>query len=479
MKSALSTTLIVSKEISLQNNINAQKRSTIMSKTKNMTLSCIILAAGKGTRMHSAQAKVLHPIANMPMIQHIVKNAQALNPLDICVVIGPDMQAVESAVTPHSTALQETQNGTGGAVIAAKKTIEANAKKNGHTLIMLGDAPLITPETLTNLVQSAQKTGLSVLGMDALDPKGYGRLIQTKDETISAIIEDKDCKEDQRDITLCNAGLFCAKSDLLLKWLDRLDPNNAQNELYLTDIVKIAATQNVECALSLVDEHEAMGINDKTQLAQAEWLMQERLREAAMLQGVTLQDPQTTYLSADTVLASDVTIEPNVWIGSNVTVENNVTIHAFSHLSDTILKTGTTIGPFARLRGNVIMDEGSVAGNFVEVKNSHFGKGSKAKHLAYIGDTVIGEKTNISAGVITVNYDGFEKHQTTIGSNVMVGCDTTLVAPVTIGDGAYIAAGSAITKNVAPDSLAVARNRPIIREGWAKNYRNKKQKDKK
>lgn len=439
-------------------------------------LACIVLAAGKGTRMKSATPKVLHKIAGRPMINHVTAQAESLSPQKICVVIAPDMDDVADAVSPHATAIQQQQKGTGDAVKAAKDALE---DFKGQILILIGDAPLLTATTLSALRDAAQDTGLAVLGMVTEDPTGYGRLELDDEDFVTAIVEDKDCSAAQKDITLCNAGNFCVDSKLLWQCLDELQNDNAQGEYYLTDIVSLAAAKGVKCGLAVTDEIEALGVNSRNQLAQAEWVMQTRLREAAMAGGVTLLDPETVFLNMDTTFGQDVLIEPNVFIGGNVHIGDHVTIHAYTHLQDTKLGDHVKVGPFARLRGECVLEEGAVIGNFVECKKAHMHEGAKAKHLAYIGDATVGAHSNISAGVITVNYDGYEKHHTTIGSNVMVGCDTTLVAPVTIGDGAYIAAGSAITTDVAPDALAVARNRPIIRDGWAASYRQKKQKSKK
>jgi bifunctional UDP-N-acetylglucosamine pyrophosphorylase/glucosamine-1-phosphate N-acetyltransferase len=435
-------------------------------------LAFIILAAGKGTRMKSSKPKVLHEIANTPMIRHIIEQAEALDPEQIVTVVAPDMDDVSATVAPHSTAIQHQQNGTGDAVKAAKDTLK---DFDGQIIIMIGDTPLITAETLQNLRDAASKTGLSVLGMECDDPSGYGRLITDENNFVTEIVEHKDCEEDQRAITLCNAGHFCADAKLLWDCLDELKSNNAQGEYYLTDIVALAAQKGKKCSLTVTSEEEAMGVNSRAQLAETEFLMQHRLREQALDNGVTMIDPDSVFLSLDTVFGQDVRLEPNIYIGPKVSIGTGSTIYAYSHIVETVIGEHVEIGPFARLRGQARIDNKAAIGNFVEVKKSHFQEGAKAKHLAYLGDAEIGKKTNISAGVITVNYDGFDKHKTTIGAGVMVGCDTTLVAPVSIGDGAYIAAGSTITTNVTADSLAVARNRPIIREGWAASYRKRKQ----
>lgn len=435
-------------------------------------LAFIILAAGKGTRMKSDKPKVLHEVAGLPMIQHIIKQAESLDPKKIIVVTAPDMDDVAKAVHPHEVAVQKTQLGTGDAVKAALPQLDGF---EGDVIILIGDAPLITHATLADLRDAASETGLSVLGMDAEDPTGYGRLITDIDEEwVNAIVEDKDCDNDQKDITLCNAGNFCVASSLLKDCLERLENNNAQAEYYLTDIVGLANDKGVKCGLAVTDEIEAMGVNSRNQLAQAEWVMQTRLRQKAMDMGVTMIDPESVYLSMDTVFDPDVTLEPGVFIGKGVSIAKGAIIYAYSHLQDVVISEDVTVGPFARLRGGAQLDKSASVGNFVEVKKSHFKEGAKAKHLAYLGDADVGKKSNISAGVITVNYDGFDKHRTTIGDGVMVGCDTTLVAPVKVGDGAYIAAGSTITTDVAADALAVARNRPIIRDGWAASNRKKK-----
>lgn len=433
-------------------------------------LACVILAAGKGTRMKSALPKVMHKIAGRTLVGHVIAACEGLSPEKIVVVTAPDMDIVAQEVAPHQAVIQTEQNGTADAVKSARKALDGFT---GDVLILIGDAPLVTTQTLAALRAAAAPTGLAVLGMEVEDPAGYGRLIEDG-QTVAAIVEDRDCTDAQHLIDLCNAGNFCVTGKKLFTWLDRIGTANSQKEYYLTDIVAVAAADGVACGLHVTDEDEATGVNSRAQLAQAEWLMQRRLREAAMDGGVTMVDPETVYLAHDTVIGRDVTIEPNVYFGPGVNIGDNAIIHAFSHLQDVTAGAGVHIGPFARLRDKVVLDEKAQVGNFVEVKKSRFHKGAKAKHLAYIGDATVGEKTNISAGVITVNYDGFDKHHTTIGKNVMVGCDTTLVAPITIGDGADIAAGSAITKDVAPDALAVSRNRAIIREGWAVSYRARK-----
>lgn len=433
-------------------------------------IASIILAAGKGTRMKSDLPKVMHPLGGMPVIAHIVKSCRAAHSDKIIVVTAPDMPDIAATVAPAVTAVQPAQNGTADAVKAARSILEGF---DGPVLILLGDVPLIRPETLTALVIAAEKTGLAVLGFEAADPSGYGRLVTDDKKFVTEIVEDRDCTSDQAKITLCNAGHFCVDGRRLFDWLDRIGNANAQGEFYLTDIVAAAAKDKAGCALVTAPEDEVMGINSRAQLAQAEKILQNKLRQKAMENGVTLTDPDTVYLAADTELAADVVIEPHVYFGPDVTVGRGTTIHAFSHIEGAAIGENASIGPFARIRPQSAIGDRATVGNFVEVNRSELKAGSKSKHMSYLGDAVIGENANIGAGTVFANYDGYNKLATTIGRDVFIGSNSTIVAPLTIGDGAYIAAGGTITMDIEPDALAIARNRPVIRDGWAAEHRAK------
>ena len=417
--------------------------------------------------MKSSLPKVLHKIAGQSMIRYVI---DACAGADITVVVAPDMPEVEAAVAPHKTVIQKNQNGTGDAARSAKEALNGF---HGYVFILNGDLPFIQTETLNRLYEEAQKTGLAILGFETENPYGYGRLI-TSAKHVTDIIEEKDCTEDQRQITLCNAGAYCARGDHLFQWLDQLSSDNAQGEYYLTDIVSIAAKDGVLCRFAVTDEVEVMGVNSKSQLADAEYVMQSHLRERAMENGVTMIDPETVYLSADTSFGQDVVIEPNVFIGAGVTIGNGTIIHAFSHIEGTEIGDYASVGPFARLRPQSKIGHHVTVGNFIEVNRSEFKDGSKSKHMSYIGDAVIGEKSNIGAGTVFANYDGFNKQDTHVGKGVFVGSNSTIVAPLSVGDNALIAAGSTITKNVEADALAISRGEEKSLAGKAADYRRKK-----
>lgn len=430
-------------------------------------ISCIILAAGKGTRMKSSLPKVMHPLAGWPLIRHVVKTTEALGANEIITVIAPGMDSVAAEVSPHKTAVQTTQNGTAD---AAKAALPHMANKSGYTLILLGDVPLITPPTLGALIEAAHETGLSVLGTDLPDPTGYGRLI-TEGIIVNKIVEERDCTPDEREVTLVNSGCFCVKTEYLEKFLNQIGNSNAQNEYYLTDIVEVAAQNNVQCVFLVAPNHEVMGINSRSQLAEAESELQNYLRALAMHNGATLQDPMTTYFSVDTKLGQDVTIEPGVYFGAGVQIGDNVTIHAYSYLEGVTVENNAEIGPFARIRTGSHMGEGASLGNFAELNRSTLKSGAKSKHLSYLGDATIGEKSNIGAGTVIANYDGINKSKTNLESGVFIGSNSTLIAPLHVGTGAYIAAASAITDDVPANALAIARSRTTLRENWADEHR--------
>ncbi len=442
-------------------------------------LGCIILAAGRGTRMKSALPKPLHKVAGLPMIGHCIASAEALSPEKIVVVIGRDMEAMEAAVHPHATALQSEPNGTGGAALAAREHFKGF---DGDILIMFGDTPLVTAETLQRMLdirRAHPSTGVAFSGMNVTAPNTYGRMVMDDDGTLKKIVEYKDASDDERKITLCNGGIVCADGAKLFDWLAQVGNDNAQKEYYLTDLPQIARKDNRQTMVVEVPYAEMQGVNSRADLALVEKIAQQRLRKKHMDNGATLTDPDTVYFAHDTVIGQDVIIEPNVVFGEGVRLANNVTVFAHSHIAGAEIADGAQVGPFARLRPGSHIGKDAKIGNFVETKNAHFGAGAKASHLSYIGDAEVGDKANIGAGTITCNYDGFGKHKTSIGKGAFIGSNTSLVAPVTIGAGAITGAGSTITKDVPDDALGVTRAQQSNLEGWAAKFRARKTKEKK
>jgi bifunctional UDP-N-acetylglucosamine pyrophosphorylase/glucosamine-1-phosphate N-acetyltransferase len=440
-------------------------------------IALIVLAAGKGTRMRSALPKVMHRVAGRSLLGHVLAAASDLKPKKAVVVVGPDMDAVgaeSKQFLPGSTlALQAERKGTAHAVAMARQNL---AGFSGTILVLYADVPLISPASLKALVAKIDTgTPAAILGFEAVDPKGYGRLIKTVSGTIGAIREELDATPAERGITLCNSGIIAVDSDVLWKNLTLIKDDNAKREFYLTDIIELVAKAGLGVGLVTCPEAEVAGVNDRVQLAAIEASFQAQYRRKAMLAGATLVAPDTVYFSADTRIGADVVIEPNVFFGPGVRVGDNVQIFANSHIEGTNIGNGAKIGPFARLRpGAEIGDEAHI-GNFVEVKKAVIGRGAKANHLTYIGDARVGAGSNIGAGTITCNYDGYEKHLTDIGAKVFVGSNTALVAPVKIGDGANIAAGSVVTADVPAHSLAIARSELQVKEGWALRYRKMKE----
>jgi len=450
-----------------------------MSTKKNKDLAVIILAAGKGTRMKSDKPKVMHELAGLPMINWLLGTVEQLKPQKIVTVCGPDMKELEAAVSQHKNAeivIQKERNGTGGATLVAMKALKGF---EGDILILLGDTPLITKQTLKNLIKTKGDAGLCVLGMEPADPTGYGRLYLNSDGTLNRIIEHKDASPQQKKIRLVNTGAFCIEGSKASAWLSKITNDNAAGEIYVTDLPEIAAKEGYTTTVALTeDPDEVTGCNSRKDLARLEILLQDRLRSKAMEQGVTMLDPSTVYLAHDTKIAKDVLIEPGVFFGPGVSVGSGTHIKAFSHIEGAKIDKAVTIGPFARIRPDSKLAEGVRIGNFVEIKKSKIGKRSKVNHLGYVGDTDMGEDVNFSAGAITVNYDGFVKHKTIIGKDVMVGSNVNLVAPLSIDDGAFIAAGSTITEDVPAGALSVERTQTTIREGWAAQYRKMKERAK-
>lgn len=438
-------------------------------------LACIILAAGKGTRMKSDLPKVLHPLGGLPMVNHVVNAAQSLSPERIVVVVGPGMDNVAAAVAPHPTVVQERQLGTGDAVMAAMGHL---AGFTGDVLVLYGDSPLITPATLSGMVAArhgATDPAIVVLGMRPTDPGAYGRLILGADGGLEKIVEFLDATPAERAVTLCNAGFMAFDGARMAGLLAGIGNQNAKGEYYLTDAVAVARAQGFACAVVEGPVADTAGVNSRAELAGIEKIFQARLRLAAMANGATLLDPDTVYFAADTKLGRDVTVGQHVVFGPGVTVEDGVEIKPFSHLEGAVVRKGAIIGPYARLRPGTDVGEAAHIGNFVELKNTHLGAGAKANHLTYLGDADVGGGSNIGAGTITCNYDGVLKHRTTIGQGVFIGTHSTLVAPVSIGDGAYTAAGTVVTRHVAPDALAISRAPQEEKPGWASRYRAAKQ----
>ena len=433
-------------------------------------LAIVILAAGKGTRMKSQLPKVMHEIAGRPMIGWLLETAESLGPEKIIVVTAPGMDDVAEAVKPHAVAIQKEQRGTGDAVKPALPLLKGFT---GKVLVLLGDEPFLDKKVLEEMIGW---NGLSVMAVRPLSPKGLGRIIVHDDGTLDSIVEEKDATEEQKEIRLCNAGNFCIPSSHLEKWLGQLQANNAQKEFYLTDVPKIAEKDGY---LTYVVENEIQwvwGINTRAELAEHERMAQTMLREKAMANGATLVDPNTVFFSYDTEISNDVVIEPHVVFGKSVKIGSNVVVHSFSHLEGATVESGASIGPYARLRPGSHLKENSKVGNFVELKNTTLESGAKVNHLSYIGDASVGAKANIGAGTITCNYDGFDKHKTIIGAGVFVGSNSTIVAPVELEEGSFVAAGSVVTHHVPKDALIVARAHQMIKEGWATIYRKRKKK---
>ena len=440
----------------------------------------IVLAAGEGTRMQSAMPKVLHPVAGQPLLAHVLDAAPKGAGASLAVVIGPDHRAVAEEVKrlrPDATTfIQRERLGTAHAVLAARDAIARGAD---DLLVVFGDTPLISAATFARM-RAPLKNGaaLAVLGFDAADPTGYGRLLVEGDRLV-AIREQADATPAERVTKLCNAGVMAFDGRRALEIIEKIGDANSKREYYLSDAVDIVRQLGLEAVVIETSEDEVRGINTKAQLAEAEQVMQARLRKAALEAGVTMVAPETVYLAADTTFGKDVTIEPFVVIGPGVSIADGAVIHSFSHLVQSSIGKKALVGPFARLRPGTSLGEGAKIGNFVETKAATLEAGVKVNHLSYIGDTHIGVGANIGAGTITCNYDGSGKHKTTIGPGAFVGSNSSLVAPVKIGSGAYIGSGSVITREVPDDALALARSEQATRPGWAKRFREMKTRDKK
>ena len=450
--------------------------------TNNPALA-LILAAGKGTRMKSERAKVLHRLAGAPLLVHALQTMKTAGLDRLAVVIAPGMEeAAGAARALDSTVeifLQAEPLGTADAVKAARRALE---EFPGQVLILCGDTPLLRAETIGKVrAELASGADLVVIGFETENPTGYGRLLLDGRGGLAGIREEKEASEKERAITLCNSGIMgFGSSKILLRLLDRIGSDNSKKEFYLTDAVALARAGRLDARVVAADAEEVLGVNSRAELAHAESVMQRRLRNAVMAKGATLVAPETVFLSHDTRVGKDVVIEPYVVIGERVTIEDGATIKSFCYMQESRIGEGATVGPFARLRPGADLAQDAHVGNFVEIKQSEVGEGAKVNHLTYIGDTTIGPRANIGAGTITCNYDGFAKHRTEIGADAFVGSNSSLVAPVKIGEGAYVGSGSVISKDVTPDALALSRSKQEERPGWAakmRERRNRKPKD--
>jgi bifunctional UDP-N-acetylglucosamine pyrophosphorylase/glucosamine-1-phosphate N-acetyltransferase len=433
----------------------------------------IVLAAGEGTRMRSALPKVLHAIAGRSLLAHLLRAVAETKVTAAAVVVGPNQEAVaaeaERVLPGAQCFVQRERRGTAHAVLAARPALE---RKADDVLIVYGDTPLIRAAILSKLrAPLAAGAAVVVLGFRPANPSGYGRLV-VDGEKLIAIREEADASETEKAIGLCNGGIMALAGAHALTILDRIGDNNRKREFYLTDAVEIARSMELDAAVVEAEEDDVRGINTKAQLAEAEAVLQQRLRKAALEVGVTMVAQETVFLSADTTFGKDVVIEPYVVFGEKVTVEDGAVIHAFSHLAGAHVGRKCSVGPFARLRPGTRLGEGARIGNFVETKEAAIAAGAKANHLSYIGDASVGANANIGAGTITCNYDGTAKHRTTIGQDAFIGSNTALVAPVEVGDGAYVGSGSVITANVPAGALALARARQVVKENWATRLRS-------
>lgn len=432
-----------------------------------MATALIILAAGQGTRMNSDLPKVLHPIGGAPMLVHAMQAGATLESDHVIVVAGHGAEAVRAAALEFDETaqivIQSEQLGTAHAVAQAAPLL---ANYPGDALVLYGDTPFIQPETLERMQAARATHDIVVLGFETADPGRYGRLV-TDGDTLLRIVEFKDATEAERAVTLCNSGVVLAPSALLFDLIAQVGNANASGEYYLTDIVGLARAQGLSATAVTCDEAETLGINSRAELARAEAGFQTRKRAEALETGVTLVAPETVQFAYDTWLGRDCVIEPYVVFGPGVTIETGAHIRAFSHLEGCHVARGAVVGPYARLRPGTELSEHARIGNFVELKNALIGEGAKVNHLSYIGDTRVGDESNIGAGTITCNYDGVSKHETVIGTRVFIGSNTMLVAPVTVGDGAMTGSGSVITRDVAPDALAIARARQVEKPGMA------------
>jgi len=435
----------------------------------------IILAAGQGTRMRSDTHKVLHPIAGRPMLLHLLDRVDALGAEKRVVVLGKGREQVEAAIADRGVeiAVQVEQKGTGHAV---QQAADALSGYDGPVIVLYGDTPFVETATLGRMLDRLDGgggPGIVVLASSPADPLRYGRIILGEGGRIARMVEYKDATEEERAVRLCNSGMMAVRSSDLFRWLSQVGNDNAAHEYYLPDIVNIAAAEGRDAVVIEGDPYEAAGVNSRAELAHLELEWQRRRREQALEDGATLIDPESVWFAFDTRLGRDVTVEPHVVFGPGVSIADGATIHAFSHIEGATIGAKASIGPFARIRPGTRLAEKTKVGNFVELKKADVAEGAKVNHLSYVGDASVGAEANIGAGTITCNYDGFGKYRTEIGAGAFIGSNTALVAPVSVGDGAIVGAGSVITRNVGADSLAVERSEQKDVAGWARRFRER------
>ena len=425
--------------------------------------------------MRSDAHKVLHPIASRPLLLHRLDRVDALGADKRVVVVGKGRDQVEQTLDGLDVQIahQAEQLGTAHAVQQAEATL---AGYDGPVLILYGDTPFVETGTLRRMLDRLDGDGgpgVVVLASSPADPLKYGRIILGEGDRIAKMVEFKDATEEERAVRLCNSGMMAVRAKDLFRWLDQVGNDNAANEYYLPDIVNVAAAEGREAVVIEGDPYEAAGVNSRAELAHLELEWQRRRREQVLDEGATLIDPESVWFAYDTKLGRDVTVEPHVVFGPGVKIADGATIHAFSHIEGATIGAKASIGPFARIRPGTRLGDKTKVGNFVELKKAVIGEGAKVNHLSYVGDASVGPKANIGAGTITCNYDGFGKYQTSIGEGAFIGSNTALVAPVTIGDGAIVGAGSVITRDVEPDSLAIERNEQRGIAGWARRFRER------
>lgn len=441
-------------------------------------IAAVILAAGKGTRMKSDLHKVLHPIAGRPMLLHLMASVDALDPAKKVVIVGDKASQIEAALAGSADlAVQDPQLGTGHAVQQAEQAL---AGFDGDVLILYGDVPFVPTATMQAMIDrlnASDAPAVVVLAFEPADAQQYGRVI-TEGDRVTKMVEHKDATDAERAVKLCNSGLMAAKARDIFALLARVTDDNAAKEYYLVDIVNIANADGRHCAVVKTDPYDVAGINSRGELAAMEGEWQARRRVSAMAEGASLIAPDTVWFAWDTELGRDVTVEPNVFFGPGVKVSDGVKIRANSHIEGAIIGARCEVGPFARLRPGTILGEKAKIGNFVEVKKAVLGKGAKANHLTYLGDATIGAGANIGAGTITCNYDGYFKYKTEIGENAFIGSNSALVAPVKIGRDAIVAAGSAVTRDVADGELRLVRGEQLVKPGWADRFHDAMRKKK-
>ncbi len=445
--------------------------------TAETPLAVIVLAAGKGTRMKSDLHKVLHPIAGHPMLLHLLGSLGELSPARQVIVAGDRREQIEAALAGSGAevVVQDPQLGTAHAALMAK---DALADFTGLVLVCFGDVPFLSGDTVARLCAALDQARVAVLGFRPAHSAAYGRIIADADGTVAKMVEHKDASPEERAVNLCNSGVLVAHSDDMWRLLAKVDDNNAAREFYLPDVAMHAIAEGARVAVVEADETEVMGINSRAELADAEQRWQQRRRRQAMDDGASLIAPETVWFAWDTRLGRDVLIEPNVFFGPGVSVADGAKIRANCHIEGASVGPNCEVGPFARLRPGAVLEDKAKVGNFVEVKKATMGKGAKANHLAYIGDAEVGAGANIGAGTITCNYDGYFKHKTVIGERAFIGSNSALVAPVKIGADAIVAAGSAVTRDVAAGELRIVRAEQLVKPGWADRFHDAMKKKK-